>query len=88
MLCGALPDDDVLQALLIMTPKDRRRRDLDNLIASMKGALDGVFAEQARDDRALRVIVGLLAEPDGNPPRVELRIRAATAAQRQALGLA
>jgi hypothetical protein len=53
----------------------------------MKGALDGVFDEQGRDDRSLRVIVGLLAEPDRADSRVELRIRPATAAQRLALGL-
>jgi crossover junction endodeoxyribonuclease RusA len=88
LLSPDLPDDIVLQGELLFVPPDRRRRDLDNLIASMKGALDGVFDEQGRDDRELRVITGYLAEPDRADSRVELRIRPATTAQRVALGLA
>jgi len=87
LLTPDLPSGDTLQAELLFVPPDRRRRDLDNLVASMKGAIDGVFDEQGRDDRSLRVIVGLLAEPDRADSRVELRIRAATAAQRLALGM-
>lgn len=88
LLARDLPADAVLHAELLFVPPDRRRRDLDNLIASMKGALDGVFDEQGRDDRELRVITGYLAEPDRADCRVELRIRPATAAQLVALGLA
>ena len=87
LLTRDLPPGPVLQAELLFVPPDRRRRDLDNLVASMKGALDGVFEEQGRDDRELRVITGYLAEPERAASRVELRIWPATKAQRVALGL-
>ena len=87
LLLDDLPAADVLQAELLFVPPDRRRRDLDNLVASMKGAIDGVFDEQGRDDHAIRVIVASMAEPDRDDSRVELRIRPATDAQLLAIGL-
>ena len=46
---------------LIFCPPDKRNRDLDNLVAAMKGALDGVCRAVGIDDRNIRPI------PDWGP---------------------
>ncbi len=47
-----------LAVQLVFTPPDRRRRDLDNLIAACKGALDGVFEANGRDDADVQLLAG------------------------------
>lgn len=47
-----------LAVRLVFTPPDRRRRDLDNLIAAMKGAIDGVFEANGRDDADVQLLAG------------------------------
>lgn len=57
-----------LGALLTFFPPDRRARDLDNLIAACKGAVDGVFDEHGRDDADVRLLAGAwgsLCAPEG-----------------------
>lgn len=45
------PTSGRVPVTLTFLPPDRRRRDLDNLLAASKSALDGVAAALAMDDR-------------------------------------
>lgn len=47
---GKFTKSDSLQITLTFYPPDNRRRDLDNLTASMKAAVDGVFLGLGVDD--------------------------------------
>jgi len=49
------------QANLVFCPPDRRHRDLDNLVAAMKSALDGMCRALGIDDKVLRPV------PDWGP---------------------
>lgn len=45
------PTNGQVPVTLTFLPPDKRRRDLDNLLAASKSALDGVAAALAMDDR-------------------------------------
>lgn len=47
---GVFAADDRLHVRLTFVPPDRRRRDLDNLIAAMKSGLDGLADALGVDD--------------------------------------
>lgn len=47
---GTFAPDDRLHVRLVFVPPDRRRRDLDNLIAAMKSGLDGLADALGVDD--------------------------------------
>lgn len=51
---GATAPAGQLFAVLEVCPPDRIRRDVDNVHAAMKGALDGVFDFLERDDSDVR----------------------------------
>jgi len=57
ILADVLPAGQ-LGVLLRFHPPDLRHRDLDNLIAACKGAVDGVFQGLQRDDRDVRLLAG------------------------------
>lgn len=59
---------------LIFHCRDRRRRDLDNLLASCKSLLDGVASGLSIDDRYFRPITIDFGEVDKMKPRVEIYI--------------
>lgn len=58
---------------LVFVPPDRRRRDLDNLIAAMKAGLDGLADVLGVDDSRWKLAAELAAEPAaGGFARVEV----------------
>jgi crossover junction endodeoxyribonuclease RusA len=61
---------DTLPLHIVFRPKDRRRRDQDNLIASMKPYLDGIAQALGVDDSRFRlthaVEHGAASIPDGD----------------------
>jgi crossover junction endodeoxyribonuclease RusA len=66
--------DSPLETRLIFYPPDKRKRDIDNLLASMKSSLDGIFdALETNDNRVRRTVLewGDAAQPG----RVEIEIR-------------
>lgn len=54
-----MPADSRLHLALTFVPPDRRRRDLDNLIASMKSGLDGIADALGVDDSRWRLSFAL-----------------------------
>ena len=48
-------DSRTLKMILTFMPPDKRRRDLDNIEASMKAYLDGIFHACKADDSAIRM---------------------------------
>ena len=58
---------------LVFVPPDRRRRDLDNLIASMKAGLDGLADALGIDDSRFRLAAELVEDGSvGGFVRVEV----------------
>lgn len=57
---------------IIAYPPDKRRRDADNLLASLKSSLDGIADALKVDDSRFAPVFNF-AEPDGDP-RVEVLI--------------
>jgi crossover junction endodeoxyribonuclease RusA len=56
-------------------PPDRRRRDLDNCLRSIKPYWDGmVDAGLLKDDSCIRQISVTMGEPDKHNPRVEIEL--------------
>ena len=55
--------------------KDRRRRDRDNLLASLKAAFDGIAAAGVVEDDADLTHLPVRLEVDRIAPRVEIRLR-------------
>lgn len=51
---------------LTFIPKDNRRRDLDNLIASCKSLLDGISDAMGIDDSKFE-LTAKMGEPQKNP---------------------
>jgi crossover junction endodeoxyribonuclease RusA len=50
------PHGEVLAVNIVFHPPDRRKRDLDNCLAAMKGAMDGIADALQVDDRIFRPI--------------------------------
>ena len=60
------PTDKSVPVTLTFCPPDRRRRDLDNMLAASKHALDGVAAALRMDDREFEPVTlrrGGIAKP-------------------------
>jgi hypothetical protein len=58
---------------IVVTPPDRRRRDKDNLLASLKAAFDGAQdAGLIADDSGLTYLPITIAEPDKANPGVQI----------------
>ena len=55
--------------------RDRRRRDRDNLLASLKAAFDGIASAGIVDDDASLTHLPVRLEVDRDAPRVEISIR-------------
>ena len=55
-------------------PKDRRRRDLDNLFSMIKHAIDGVCETLGIDDSQLHPVVLDFGEPNPYKPYIEVEI--------------
>jgi len=55
--------------------RDRRRRDRDNLLASLKAAFDGIASAGIVDDDANLTHLPVRLEVDRDAPRVEISIR-------------
>lgn len=53
-------------------PPDRRARDEDNLIASLKSSLDGIAQALRIDDRCFHLLEPAVREPDRPHGRVEI----------------
>ena len=49
-----VPDDGALEAVITFFPPDKRGRDVDNLLASLKPTLDGIFDALGTNDRRIR----------------------------------
>lgn len=57
--------------------RDKRRRDRDNLLASLKAAFDGIAAAGVVEDDADLTHLPVRVEVDKANPRVEIKIRRA-----------
>ena len=71
---------DRVKATLTYYPRDKRRRDATNLVATYKAVIDGmVDAGVILDDTPeyLQEVMPVIAEPDGDP-RLELTIEELT----------
>lgn len=55
--------------------RDKRRRDRDNLLASLKAAFDGIAAAGVVEDDANLTHLPVRVEVDKADPRVEIKIR-------------
>lgn len=63
---GYTAPDGLLPVTLVFCAPDKRRRDLDNLLAAMKPALDGIAAALEVDDSRFRPVtidMGEIAKP-------------------------
>jgi crossover junction endodeoxyribonuclease RusA len=58
----ALPEGAALRVMLKVYPPDQRRRDWDNVIASLKSGLDGIADALAIDDSRFRLAIEMLPE--------------------------
>lgn len=70
---GYVPPAGALALSLTFCPPDRRRRDLDNLLASLKADFDGVSQALGVDDQLFEPIT-LKRGPTGRPGKVVLEI--------------
>ena len=73
-LHGIFYDQAKLSLLLIVHRKDNRLYDLDNVLASSKAVLDGVFAGLGIDDSAIDKITIKRGNVDKLNPRVDIFI--------------
>lgn len=71
---GAFPNENRLELLLIVHRKDKRVYDLDNVLASAKSVLDGVFSGLGVDDSLVDKITIQRGEVDKINSRLELFI--------------
>lgn len=72
---GAVPEPrwKTANVQITVTPPDRRRRDKDNLLASLKAAFDGAQdAGLIADDSGLTYLPIVITEPDKANARVTL----------------
>jgi crossover junction endodeoxyribonuclease RusA len=58
----ALPEGAPLRVTLRVYPPDKRRRDWDNVIASLKSGLDGIADALGIDDSRFRLSIEMLPE--------------------------
>lgn len=70
--CRRMAADTRLHLHLTFVPPDRRRRDLDNLIASMKAGLDGIADALGVDDSRWRLTCAVDERAIGGMVRVAI----------------
>jgi crossover junction endodeoxyribonuclease RusA len=70
-LSGARPLEGRLSFTALLYPKDRRRRDVDNVLKSLLDSL--AHAGTMHDDSQIKVLHVVMNEPDGEA-RVEVRM--------------
>jgi crossover junction endodeoxyribonuclease RusA len=58
----ALPEGAPLRVMLRVYPPDKRRRDWDNVVASLKSGLDGIADALGIDDARFRLSIDMLPE--------------------------
>jgi crossover junction endodeoxyribonuclease RusA len=58
----ALPEGAPLRVTLKIYPPDKRRRDWDNIVASLKSGLDGIADALGIDDSRFRLSIDMLPE--------------------------
>ena len=68
------PASGFVRIVYTFHPPDRRHRDLDNLLASMKACADGVAKALQIDDAGWKDIRLIMGDPC-NPPKVTMKIR-------------
>lgn len=64
-----LASDDIIPYGLVIQPADKRRRDEDNIIASLKSTLDGIADGLGVNDQRLR-LMWVQWLPPAKPPRI------------------
>lgn len=69
---GVFAADDRLHVRLMFVPPDRRRRDMDNLIAAMKAGLDGLADALGVDDSRWTLTCAIDDGSIGGMVRVEV----------------
>ena len=69
---GAVAPTDRLHVRLVFVPPDRRRRDMDNLIAAMKSGLDGLADALGVDDTRWTLTCAIDEANIGGMVRVEV----------------
>lgn len=76
LLCSnrKCPPAEAYALELTFCPPDNRRRDLDNLFASMKGAIDGMCAALKIDDSQFKCVILAFGEKTRNG-EVKIKIR-------------
>ena len=67
------PAKGAVHLVVTFCPPDKRRRDLDNLFASLKADLDGVALALGIDDSAFEPVILMRGEPQ-KPGRVILEV--------------
>jgi crossover junction endodeoxyribonuclease RusA len=58
----ALPEGAPLRVTLRVYPPDKRRRDWDNIVASLKSGLDGIADALSIDDSRFQISIDMLPE--------------------------
>jgi crossover junction endodeoxyribonuclease RusA len=61
-MAQSLPQGDPLCVTLRVYPPDKRRRDWDNIVASLKSGLDGISDALGIDDSRFRLGIEMLPE--------------------------
>ena len=74
-LLPPMPPDGVVAVLMRFCPPDKRKRDLDNLMAAMKSGLDGIADALAVDDSVFRPAVDWGQVAKGGAVVVTLEVR-------------
>ena len=69
---GAFAPTDRLHVRLVFVPPDRRRRDMDNMIAAMKSGLDGLADALGVDDNRWTLTCAIDEANIGGMVRVEV----------------
>lgn len=71
--CLAFTKKDALEMTALFYPPKKRRLDLDNCLASLKGQIDGICDGLRVNDRQIKRITIERMDYDGNP-RVEIQL--------------
>ena len=70
---GAIAPGEPVEMVAWITPPDRRRRDLDNIFASMKSYIDGMAQEIGFDDYQIETVI-LRREPHEAPGSITVEL--------------
>jgi len=70
---GAIAPGEPVEMVAWITPPDRRRRDLDNIHASLKSYIDGAAEEIGFDDYQIETVI-LRREPHEAPGAITIEL--------------